>query len=66
MRKPDLCQRPYCRAPYTKVVKGYAYRPDFGRQWTLLLCDKHAKLYETVQIDNLGNPIHVQPRESLL
>jgi hypothetical protein len=43
-KNPDLCERPYCRHPYTKVISGYT-RYFGGKRWTLRVCDEHAAGY---------------------
>jgi len=63
MKNPELCERPYCRQPYTKVVQGYYNRGD--RRWMLQVCDEHAKPYEDTPKDSLGNLASVQPRAEL-
>jgi hypothetical protein len=58
MKNPDLCQRPYCRNPYTKIVSGFKR----GRGWTLRVCDHHAADHEGVK-DSCGTCIRVTKSE---
>lgn len=42
MKNPDLCERPYCREPWTVTVHGWKR----GRGWNLHVCDFHAGDYQ--------------------
>jgi len=54
MKNPNLCQRPFCREPYTKTVSGYD--PRFGgRSWILRVCDFHAQYYEEARKEEIGH-----------
>lgn len=45
MKNPNLCQKPFCREPYTKLISGWDSRRG-GSGWSLKVCDLHAEAYE--------------------
>jgi hypothetical protein len=63
---PDLCERPYCREPWTWYVSGWNYRGRKG--WTLRVCDDHAAMYRDVAEKpelQVGTSISVQSRQAI-
>jgi hypothetical protein len=42
-KNPDLCERPYCREPWSiKVIGGNEHGHS---RWTLHVCDVHGEFY---------------------
>jgi hypothetical protein len=61
MKNPNLCQRPFCREPYTKIVSGCnRFR---HRVWILQVCDTHAKPYEEIRDPSEPHWIQVRNRK---
>ena len=42
-KNPNLCERPYCREPWTHQVNGY--ETHWKRSWTLRVCQQHVEPY---------------------
>jgi hypothetical protein len=55
-KRADLCERPYCRNPWTQQVSGF--QANMHRGWVLRVCEEHAEIYMSP-----GSSIQVNPRE---
>jgi len=60
-KNPELCERAYCRLPWTHQVSGSENRTQRG--WTLRLCADHVRPYQGGgRVDWLARSVQVSPR----
>jgi hypothetical protein len=59
MKNPNLCERPYCRTPWSWLVAGY--RAHWKSSWTLHVCAAHAAEYQHTE-DSIGTVVTLSRR----